>query len=280
MNKFFFIFILIVYGCNTGNLKVIANLPETLNEASGIEISDHSDLIWMINDSGNAPELFGLSNDGKIKKVLKINAKNNDWEDLTSDKKGNIYIGDFGNNANKRKNLAILKVNADFLNNKDKIDVERILFHYPSQNKFPPKKTNMHFDCESFFYFNDSLYLFTKSRVKGDFGKTDLYRIPAKQGKHTAEYVSSFNSCPELDCWITSADISIDGKKVVLLNKKSVWMFTDFKGADFFSGKAIEFSLNHNSQKESVCFKDKNTLYITDEKAYGNGGNLYEISLN
>ncbi|MCL6294028.1 hypothetical protein [Jejuia spongiicola] len=280
MNKFLLSFILLTSSCSTGNLKIIADLPKALNEASGIETNNHSDLIWMVNDGGNASKLFGLSSDGKIKKVLKINAKNNDWEDLASDKEGNIYIGDFGNNANKRKNLAILKISVDSLNNKGKINIERISFNYPNQNKFPPKKKHLYFDSEAFFHFNDSLYIFTKSRVKGDFGKTDLYRIPAKQGKHIAEYISSFNSCPEIDCWITSADISDDGKKVVLLNSKSVWVFIDFKETDFFSGKAIEFLLNHNSQKESICFKNKNTLYISDEKAHGVDGNLYKLEIN
>tara|TARA_R110000868_G_scaffold115383_7_gene308107 strand:+ start:13234 stop:14076 length:843 start_codon:yes stop_codon:yes gene_type:complete len=280
MNKFLLSFFLISSSCNTGNLKIIADLPKTLNEASGIEKTIDSDLIWMLNDGGNSPKLYGVSISGKIKKELKINAKNNDWEDLTSDQEGNIYIGDFGNNANKRKNLAILKVSKDSLENKGEVNIERISFKYENQTKFPPKKKNLYFDCEAFFHFNDSLYLFTKSRVKNDFGKTNLYRIPAKQGHHIAEYISSFNSCAELDCWITSADISNDGKKVVLLNSKSVWLFTSFKGSDFLSGNAKEFPLNHNSQKESICFENENTLYITDEKAHGMDGNLYEFEFN
>jgi sugar lactone lactonase YvrE len=28
------------------------------------------------------------------------NAENNDWEDITKDIHGNIYVGDFGNNDN------------------------------------------------------------------------------------------------------------------------------------------------------------------------------------
>ena len=232
MNKFLLSFFLISSSCNTGNLKIIADLPKTLNEASGIEKTIDSDLIWMLNDGGNSPKLYGVSISGKIKKELKINAKNNDWEDLTSDQEGNIYIGDFGNNANKRKNLAILKVSKDSLENKGEVNIERISFKYENQTKFPPKKKNLYFDCEAFFHFNDSLYLFTKSRVKNDFGKTNLYRIPAKQGH------------------------------------------------DFLSGNAKEFPLNHNSQKESICFENENTLYITDEKAHGMDGNLYEFEFN
>ena len=139
MNKLLILLFSITSSCDTGNLTVIANLPETLNEVSGTETTLKTDLIWMLNDSGNKARIYGINKKGNIKKELKINAKNNDWEDLTSDKVGNIYIGDFGNNLNERTNLSILKVNAEDLNKDSKIDIECISFKYPTQNKFPPK---------------------------------------------------------------------------------------------------------------------------------------------
>ena len=102
-----YISLLLASTCKTSDLDVIADLPNTLKEVSGIEITANSDYIWMINDSNNTSDLYGVNTQGKIKKVIDIKAKNHDWEDLTSDDKGNIYIGDFGNNANKRNNLAI-----------------------------------------------------------------------------------------------------------------------------------------------------------------------------
>jgi len=277
-------FVLIIFisflSCNSGNLEILVDLPKRLNEVSGNETITASDLIWMINDSGNSTKLYGVNEKGKIIKELKINAKNNDWEDITSDKEGNLYIGDFGNNENKRKNLSILKILKESLNNSRKIDVERISFKYENQQIFPPKKKDLYFDCEAFFHYRDSLFLFTKSRVKGNFGKTNLYKIPAKQGNYTAKLVSSFNTCPEIDCWITGADICNDGKKVALLTSKSVYLFTDFKNSDFFNGTVTGFPLNHISQKEGICFKNDSTIYITDEKAHGSDGFLYKFKLN
>jgi len=281
MNKFLLSLFVIAFACNdSGNLKVIADLPLRLEEASGIETVANSKFIWMLNDSGNAPKLFGLTSTGKIKKELTINAKNNDWEDLTSDPEGNIYIGDFGNNLNKRDNLAILKVNHADLTTDKIIDIDRISFRYPDQKKFPPKKKHMSFDTEAFFFLNDSLYIFTKNRVKGDYGKTKLYKVPATQGHHIATYMTSFTTCPELHCWITSADISKDGKKVVLLAQNAAWVFKDFKDDNFFGGTATQIPFTFESQKESVCFKNEKTLYITDERAHGDGGNLYKLKLN
>lgn len=40
-----------------------------------------------------------------------------------------------------------------------------------------------------------------------------------------------------------------------------------------------KINLTHRSQKESITFKDNNTLLISDEKAHGTGGNLYELKL-
>lgn len=272
--------LIITSSCDTGNLVIVADLSSDLIEVSGTETVSGSDLLWMLNDGGNAPKLYGLNRQGKIITELKIKAKNNDWEDLTSDKNGNLYIGDFGNNLSKRKNLAILKVNAKDLKNDSLVSIERISFRYPDQVQFPPIREQLFFDSEAFFHYNDSLYIFTKSRVRKDYGLTKLYKIPAKKGDHEAELIASFNTCTDIDCWITSADINEDTGQVVLLTSRSVWLFTDFKSDDFFAGTSMELPFEHASQKEGVCFKDDRTLYITDEKSHGSGGNLYEFILN
>ena len=168
-----FSFLLFLSCQNFGQLKLVTNLPKVLEEVSGTEIVPKSEFIWMVNDGGNKPTLFGLNDKGKIIKEIYIKAKNHDWEDLASDEKGNIYIGDFGNNLSKRKNLSIIIVEQNELDEKN-AEVDRIEFEYPNQYKFPPKKKDKYFDAESFFYFNNSLYILTKSRVKGNYGKTTL----------------------------------------------------------------------------------------------------------
>ncbi|MFQ3296379.1 MAG: hypothetical protein ACI9JT_000086 [Polaribacter sp.] len=273
-----FSFLLLLSCQNFGQLILITDLPKDLKEVSGTEIVPKSDLIWMVNDGGNKPVLFGLNSNGKIIKEITIRAKNNDWEDLASDEKGTIYIGDFGNNSNKRKNLSIIIVEQNELDEK-KAEVDEIAFKYPNQDRFPPKKKEMYFDTEAFFYFNNFLYILTKSRVKGNYGKTTLYKIPAKKGNYTAEIVDEFKSCNDLECWITSADISPNGKKVALLSQKKVLIFSDFKDDKFLSGNVTSINLKYRSQKESITFKDNNTVFITDEKAHGAGGNLYELKL-
>lgn len=275
------IFISTLISCsNYGLLKHTTALPKKLKEASGIENIKATNLLWMHNDSGNESTLYGVNENGGIEKTIIINANNKDWEDITSDDFGNIYIADFGNNANKRKDLVILKVKSSELLDNTIINPQKIYFNYPEQKKFPPKKKNKFFDAESLIYLNGYLYIFTKSRVKNMYGKTNLYKIPASEGNHTAEFLGTFNNCDNNGCWITAAAISDDHKKVALLTHHEVLIFTNFSEDNFFDGLLTRFNFNHSSQKEGIDFKNNNTLYITDERAHNNGGNLYTFSIN
>ena len=280
MKKLLAFFLIFSSGCNTGELKVIMDIPASLKEVSGLEV-DSDGTFWMINDSGNAPILYGLDSDGKIIRKLKIDAKNRDWEDLTLDSEGNLYIGDFGNNQNDRKHLKILKISKDDLHSTEPIVPDRILFNYPEQKKFPPKKGKRFFDCESFFFYRDSLYLFTKSRTSKHPGKTSLYVVPSEPGKYEATLKDTFNTCNENGCWVTSADINNQRNKVALLTEKGIYIFSNFNDAAFFDGKIThQHQFSYASQKESVCFKNDSTLYIADERNGPHGGNMYEYSLS
>lgn len=275
-----FIFFLAA-SCETGNLKVIADLPLTLIEVSGIAIDKTNAVIWMVNDSGNKPIIYGIDANGKIIKSFKIMAKNRDWEDLTMDENGHLYIGNFGNNGNDSEGLSILKIHADYLSsNQKKIHPEVISFTYPEQKKFPPKKSKRHFDCEAFFFFNDSLYLFTKSREPKNPGKTNLYKLPVTKGHYKAKLIDKFKTCDDKECWVTSTDINKDGNKMALLTENSVFVFSKFKGAKFFDSEYKRYKFDYNSQKESVAFKNDSTLYIADEYLGVDGGNLYEFKID
>lgn len=262
-----------------GILEFKSMLPFSLREVSGIQYDPNEDAFWMINDSGNSSAVYLVDESGTILRKLKIDAKNRDWEDLALDKDGNLYIGDFGNNANDRKNLRIFKIKKKDLKKEKKIKVKKIEFRFPEQKEFPPKR--MYYDVEAFFIWNDNFYIFTKSRVDGQIGRTFMYKVPNKKGKHDAKRVSEFTTCLEDYCWVTGADISQDGKKMTLLSNRSAWVFSDYKEEDFFNGKAKEYNFEYLSQIESVSFKDNETLYIADEenKRKRKGRLLYTLSI-
>ncbi len=258
-----FVYISII-ACNTGKLKVIADIDSDLKEASAIEKVVNSDLLWTIEDSGNKNNIYGLNLKGNIVKDIDIkNASNIDWEDLTSDKQGNLYIGDFGNNSRNRDDYTIYKV-SDL--NKDKTTAERINFILPKKVKSK--------DFEAFFIWNNFFYLFTKENKS-----SMLFKVPNKIGLHTATLIKKFNLDGK-NHRITSATISENGKIIVLLNHNKLWKITDFKDDNFLDGTIKELKFDHNSQKEGICFKDNTKVYITDEKTKGEGGNLYTFKIN
>lgn len=263
-------------------LTELYSLPKQLKEVSGIVFSQNSNLIWTLEDSGNANVIYGLDKNGELERNLTIaQTENTDWEDITKDKQGNLYIGDFGNNDNERKDLAIYKIDKDSLENKSVIPAYKVSFVYPEQTEFPPKKSKLFYDVESFIEYEDHFYLFTKNRSKGFDGTTLLYKIPNKSDLHQAKLLGKFTAEGDFqNAAITSAAISPDGKKVVLLSHSQIWIFDDFAADDFFSGKVNNIKLNHFSQKEAICFKDNKTLLIADEKVKKTGGKLYQLNLD
>lgn len=276
-------FILLACQNSSGTLTKLYSLSKKLKEVSGIVYSERDNLFWTLEDSGNANKIYGLSSlDGAVEKTITIeNTSNIDWEDITKDKAGNLYIGDFGNNDNDRKDLCIYKIDKNSLNQENAVPAYRISFSYPEQKEFPPKKTKLFFDVEGFFEYNGNFYLFTKNRSKGFDGTVLVYKIPNKAGFHQAVLMGKLNSGDNYNhCAITSAAISPDASKVVLLTHDKIVLLENFKGDNFLKGKQSQLKLNHFSQKEAVCFKNNETLIIADEKTNKIGGNVYEVTLS
>ncbi len=277
---FFLFLITITVSCQkkeANNFVKIHSLPNAVHEISGIVTLDNT--LYAINDSGNNNTLFSISKEGKIAGKIKIKGtKNVDWEDLAYDKENNIYIGDFGNNNNKRKNLKIYKVSGIL---SDHISVSKIEFALEDQEKFPPKKKNFNFDIEAFIHLNGSLYLFTKDRSSKFTGTVKLYKLPALAGKHSAQLVGSYDTCNDSDdCFITGATINQSSDKIVLLTYNKLFVLSNFTEDNLFNGNIEKIKLNHYSQKEGVCFKNDSTLFITDEKMKHKKATLYEYKFD
>ena len=167
-------------GCSTFKLS-----KQTLSEPSGLAASSHhADVFWTHDDSGGNPEIFAVNRDGKVLGVFKIEgADANDWEAIATDRQGKLYIGDFGNNRNTRRDLVIYQVREPSFEPGTKpilgtTKVERsVRFFYPEQTKFPDKKQK-NFDAEALFWNNGSLYLLTKHRSDMS---TTLYTVPIQE---------------------------------------------------------------------------------------------------
>lgn len=263
-----------------GKLNHLGDFPSRLKEVSGIGIGQGD--IWVIEDSGNKDKIYKVDKKGSVTKSLKIDhAKNEDWEDLAMDKQGNLYIGDFGNNTNDRKNLTIYRVSSSQLEKKEP-NAEKIEFRYPEQKDFPPKKDSLLFDTEGFFHWEGHLYIFTKNRTRPYSGKTLIYRVPHLAGEYEAEFLGSMVLCQSQDhCSVTGADISPDGKTIALLGYGFIFLVRDFELPNFETTSIQIIDFNSDTQTESIGFLDEKTLLIADERNNRTGGgSLYSFSIN
>jgi len=264
--------------------KKTFSLDKHLKEISGIEF-DKRKRLWAINDGGDEAKLYRLDENGNITRSIEIeNAKNWDWEDMTQDVFGHFFIGDFGNNGKDRQWMTIYKIENPIDIKSDKTKAEIIKFTHPDFQSEQDDKIykDAHYDIEAFVYFNRKLYLFTKNRTSPFDGKTRIYRIGDHAANFKAEYVNEFKTCTIIRelCWITSAALSPDRTKLVLLDSERIWLFENWQNDDFFSGDAYQINLGIVTQKEAVAFLDDNTVIFTDEVFSGFGGNGYIIKLD
>jgi hypothetical protein len=247
----------------------------SLNEASGLEYVNG--VLWTHEDSGNKNKIYKLDLATRKDSGFKVEGiKNNDWEDITSDKEGNLYIGDFGNNDNDRQNLAIYQIDPA----NPEAATYTVNFYYPEQKEFPPGRKERNFDCEAFFEHNGYFYLFSKNRNFESDGTVLVHKLENRKGYHSATLAGSFKTCESFrKCAIAGADISPDGKTVALVSGDKLWLITNFTGDDFANGTVTSYDLGALTQKEGICFKDDTTLYIADERDKRTGGKLYTLNL-
>ncbi len=264
------------------NLREVCKLDDKASETSALEFTDG--IFWTLNDSGGEAALYPFDTTGVINRKLRIGgASNTDWEDLAQDDSGNVYIGDFGNNDNYRRDLRIYKIPNPSLISADIVNAEKISFAYSDQTEFPPSDKFLDFDMEAMIWFKGALYLFSKNRTDPFDGMVHVYKLPDAPGRYTAALIDSFYTGPGTmyENWITSADISPDGTKLILLSQSKAFLFMNFPGDSFFAGEKRTLEFSFISQKEAVCFVNNREVYITDELLLNViGQKLYYMNLD
>lgn len=238
-------------------------LADELKEISGLE-SINDSLFIGHNDGGNQPLLYLMNQEGKILKSCKIyNAKNTDWEDLAKDDKGNLYIADIGNNANKRKKVRILKVDLDSVLLSDSVNASVYSFNYPDQTEFPPSNSQLHYDAESISFFKDSLWIFTKCRSIPFDGRSKVYAIHPSDLSHGNWEVKG-EIIPGTKSWkydsFTASTVYLDTFYTITYNKLILWKRTK---NSFQLVKKRRF-LKYN-QRESLAITPSGSIFIANE---------------
>lgn len=283
MIYFLFYFIYLFAYSKDYSIEPYAIIPDTniISEGSSLFKSKNYDIFWTLNDSGDTARIFAITPKGDIVKPswvkrysgLKIyDAYNVDWEAITGDDEGNLYIIDAGNNYNYRRDLTIYKIREPnpYLANEHGI-IAKYPFEYPDQNKFPDED-NLNFDCEAAFYFNGKLCLITKVRTTSIASFYCFNSLEAnKINKPTKVYEFDFGSM------VTDASISPDKKYLAVLSYNYIWVFDisqinsidEIKRAKFYK-KDIFLG-----QSEGISFYDNQSLFVSNEKGY-----LFKINLS
>jgi hypothetical protein len=261
-----------LYSPTNDTPTLVQNLSSRLIENSGMLVWD--DHIWMLNDGGSLPMLFKLDLSGNIvDSVLVSSSTNVDWEGLTQSST-HFYIGDFGNNAGNRTDLAIYQVSKSDLSTTTthSVPAEKRVFKYTDQHQFNGPSNGHAFDCEGLYYDHDSLVLLTKN-WNNFYAKR--YRMPAIwQDTLSISPVDSMF----MDGLITDVSFDSSSNKVLALGYKNngsnfytsfVYLLFDFNGSDIFSGNKRRLELGNMlslAQTEGIAWIDSVHAFISSEQ--------------
>jgi len=262
-----------------------------LREASGLVASHrYAGVLWAHNDSGDQPRLFAFRRDGvavlpnrvsdpaRYRGITIDNARNYDWEDITIDPEGRLYIGDIGNNDSARRNLAIYVVDEPDPVAGTPVRAIRMPFVYPDQKQFPPPLPQRSFDAEALFWADGRLHLLTKRL--GD-RRTALYRFDTLTagGPNVPALLDTFDA----GMLVTGASATTDGRRLAVLGYLPsflglvdvVYLFERPNATGpWFSGSVRQRRFSGAQLAEGICWVG-NALLVTNE-----GGQIFELSID
>ena len=264
---------------------------KAINEASGLAASHlRSDILWIINDSGNEPLLHALGLDGSDRGFVRVDgAENIDWEDLASftyNEIPYILIDDVGDNPEHRETGTI------YIVKEPRIQGVRLR---KGLSVSPEWKINFRYedtprDCEAVGVDTENrrIFLITKRTVP-----PMLYQLPllpfhdpsiltaekvteltGTQSHTLLDYIQ-YQSAP------TAMDIAPDGFMAAILTYNAIYLFSRTPGEDWirtFSGKPVMVPIPRLYQAEALGFGMKgDRLFFTSEK---DSAPLYRMDIN
>ena len=258
--------------------EVIARIAsKEINESSGLAVSKcQSDIFWTHNDSGDGPFVYAFNSKGEARGTFRIpNITNTDWEDMASVKTPDgcfLLIGEIGDNDRKREVHEIFRLREPTVSETTErssrkapvtvADAEILRFRYPDERH----------DAEALLVepISQTMYVVSKQfsgpanvyEIRPDFEAADV---------KTATKIAEISVPAEPEGFITSGDISPDGKHVLLCDYYAGYELQLPPNAvsfnEIWKQKPSAFDLGPREIGESIAFgNDANNVFATTER--------------
>jgi len=237
---------------------------DEINEASGIDEGiNNKNILWTHNDSGDSARVFAIDLDGRLIAQIKLEGIiSRDWEDICvgpgpDSSKSYIYVGDIGDNNAKYDDKYIYrfeepKLEIGKFNQYLRItDFVKITFDYEDGKR----------DAETLMIDPLTKDLIIASKREA---QVNVYRLPFphySDKKLIAPMIAKINVTQ-----LTAGDISSDGKKLIMKNYESIFLWEREINQSFeemFKEKYERLHYIFEPQGEALCFDNSNLGYYT-----------------
>ncbi len=249
--------------------------PEICESSGLVKSRRHPDVFWTHNDSGDVPRLFAITAGGELIAEFAVEgARHRDWEDITADEAGNLYVGDIGNNFNRRRDLVVYRIpEPDPSGEVRSVRADLALpFRYADQKGFP-QWGRWNFDAEALFWMDGALHILTKHRSDR---RTQLYRLPVTSAPDVAvlEPIASFDLGEAHRLYfsaagnVTGADLHSKGRMLAVLTYRAVFLFVrDTDGdAPFREVRRIDLDARRTRMAESIAWDGDDLIFGNEQR--------------
>lgn len=262
---------------------VCAQEPRKLGKVTSAAITEISGIVpysyakghfWVHNDSGDGAFIYLIDSTASLQAKVEINGiKAIDVEDIAKFEiagENYLLIADMGDNLRKRDTLSLYVIKEPKLasNSPDQTLKVNVVQHI--KFKYADKKR----DAEALFV--DPLYNKVYIISKRDFEST-VFSFPLDLSKNAVHTLSPLLAMPFT--FATSADISKDGRHIVIKNLTNVYLWerkTDESILQTLKKLPIKIPYIIEPQGEAICFDlESRYLYTISERPFGLDSYLY-----
>ena len=223
-----------------------------IRESSGVVKSrQFQGVYWTLNDSGNPPILYATTLEGELIREFPVEGTTNrDWEALEVDDKGQLWVGEIGNNSRMRDDLTIYVVpEPDPFKDSEARTIAQYPYRYPDENV----------DAEGLFVADGVPYIVSKER-----DRAILYRFTALQpgAIHVVEQVGELVDAR----LVTGADLSSDGNRLVVCTYDALWVYHGEANDIPQLISKRPWTLTHGIGGEAVGFDGMDVVLTTERR--------------